>query len=66
MCFASNFQIKRYHSFKVKHANIYDNLLPTSVTTIFHHDILVAFKCRDQLGRRIILLELGSEYNMLR
>lgn len=59
--FATSLQIKQYYAFKVKHSNIYDNLLPSNVEKIFDHNILVAFKNRDQLGRRIILLELGSE-----
>lgn len=54
-------QIKRYYAFKVKHSEIYDNLIPSKETNIFKQNILVVFPYRDQLGRRILVLELGSK-----
>lgn len=62
ICFSFLFQIKRYYAFKIKHSNIYDNLTPSKETNIFKQNILVVFPNRDQLGRRILLLELGSKY----
>lgn len=55
-------QIKRYYKFKVKHSDIFEDLVPSRETNIFKQNILVVFPNRDQLGRRILLLELGSEY----
>ncbi|XP_037958509.1 alpha-tocopherol transfer protein-like isoform X2 [Teleopsis dalmanni] len=54
--------IKRYYSFKVKHADVYDGLRPTKEANIFKHNILTVFPNRDQLGRRILLLELGKRW----
>lgn len=56
-----HFQIKRYYAFKVKHKELYDGLVPSHETNIFKHNILTVFPNRDQLGRRILLLELGSK-----
>lgn len=52
--------MKRYFAFKVKHADIYDNLLPSQEANIFKQNILTVMPNRDQLGRRILLIELGS------
>lgn len=54
--------IKRYYSFKVKHANVYDGLTPSKEANIFKANILTVFPNRDQLGRRILLLELGKRW----
>lgn len=56
------FQIKRYYAFKLKHKNLYDGLVPSQEANIFKHNILVVFPNRDQQGRRILLLELGSKW----
>lgn len=55
-------QIKQYYHFKVKHANIYNNLSPKTEKNIFDHDILHVLPKRDQCGRRILVIELGSKY----
>lgn len=55
-------QIKRYYAFKVKHADVYTDLKPSNEANIFKHNILTVFPNRDQLGRRILVLELGSKY----
>jgi len=55
-------QIKRYYSFKVKHADVYNDLKPSNEANIFKHNILTVFPNRDQCGRRILVLELGSKY----
>lgn len=54
-------QVRNYYSFKYKHCDIYDDLMPSKEQNIFKHNILVVLPVRDQLGRRILLLELGSE-----
>lgn len=53
-------QIKRYYHFKVKHTDIYSGLKPSKEANIFQSNILVVFPQRDQLGRRILVIELGS------
>ncbi|XP_054742784.1 alpha-tocopherol transfer protein-like isoform X1 [Anastrepha obliqua] len=54
--------IKRYYSFKQKHANVYDGLVPSKEANIFQNNILTVFPNRDQCGRRILLLELGKRW----
>jgi hypothetical protein len=54
-------QIKRYYQFKQKHSNLYDGLVPTKNKNIFDHNILTVLPNRDQFGRRVLILELGSE-----
>jgi hypothetical protein len=40
---------------------MYEGLNPPQEKNIFAANILTVFPNRDQLGRRILLLELGSE-----
>eukprot|EP00099_Drosophila_melanogaster_P018813 NP_609967.1 uncharacterized protein Dmel_CG10237, isoform B [Drosophila melanogaster] len=54
--------IKRYYAFKVKHADVYTDLKPSNEANIFKHNILTVFPNRDQLGRRILVLELGKRW----
>jgi hypothetical protein len=54
-------QIKRYYQFKQKHSNLYDGLVPTKKKNIFDQNILTVLPNRDQFGRRVLILELGSE-----
>ncbi|XP_037909600.1 alpha-tocopherol transfer protein-like isoform X2 [Hermetia illucens] len=54
--------IKRYYAFKVKHHDMYDGLVPSREANIFNQNILTVFPNRDQLGRRILLLELGKKW----
>lgn len=54
--------IKRYYAFKVKHSDMYDGLTPSKESNIFSQNILTVFPQRDQLGRRILLLELGKRW----
>lgn len=54
--------VKNYYQFKVKHKNVYDNLLPSREKNVFSHDILTVLPRRDQLGRRILILELGKKW----
>lgn len=55
------FQIKNYYEFKVKHASIYKDLLPSHERNVFQQNILTVQPNRDQLGRRMLIIELGSE-----
>ena len=54
-------QVKRYYHFKQKHSNLYDGLVPSKNKNIFDHNILTVLPNRDQFGRRILILELGSK-----
>ncbi|RZC39187.1 alpha-tocopherol transfer protein-like [Asbolus verrucosus] len=54
--------IKRYYSFKVKHSDIYDGLVPSKEKNIFEQNILTVLPNRDQLGRRMLILELGKKW----
>lgn len=54
--------IKRYYAFKLKHNNMYDNLLPSNEENIFKSNVLTVSPNRDQYGRRILLLELGKKW----
>ncbi|XP_044267343.1 alpha-tocopherol transfer protein-like isoform X2 [Tribolium madens] len=54
--------IKRYYSFKVKHSDIYNGLVPSKEKNIFEQNILTVQPNRDQLGRRILILELGKKW----
>lgn len=46
----------------MKHENLYKNLSPKNEKNIFDHDILHVLPKRNQDGRRILVIELGSEY----
>lgn len=54
--------IKRYYAFKVKHADMYDGLLPSNERNIFQQNILTVQPNRDQFGRRILIIELGKKW----
>jgi len=54
--------IKRYYSFKVRHIDQYYGLMPSKEANIFKSNVLTVFPNRDQLGRRILLLELGKKW----
>lgn len=54
--------IKHYYNFKVKHANLYDDLKPSREKNVFDHNILTVLPIRDQHGRRILILELGKKW----
>lgn len=54
--------VKRYYAFKVKHKDMYNNLLPRNERNIFEANILTVLGSRDQLGRRILVIELGKKW----
>ena len=54
-------QVKRYYEYKQKHNSIYDGLVPSKNKNIFDHNTLTVLPSRDQFGRRILILELGSK-----
>lgn len=58
------FQIKRYYSFKLKHSDVYSGLVPSKEQNIFQQNILTVQPNRDQFGRRILILELGSKFRI--
>ncbi|XP_018345716.1 PREDICTED: alpha-tocopherol transfer protein-like isoform X4 [Trachymyrmex septentrionalis] len=54
--------IKHYYNFKVKHANVYDNLKPSREKNVFEQNILTVLPNRDQHDRRILIIELGKKW----
>ncbi|KOB66301.1 Alpha-tocopherol transfer-like protein [Operophtera brumata] len=56
------FQIKRYYGFKLKHHKHYDGLVPSKETNVFNQNVLTVLPTRDQLGRRVLMLELGKKW----
>jgi len=54
--------IKRYYSFKVKHSDMYNGLVPTREKNVFQQNMLVVQPNRDQLGRRVLIIELGKKW----
>lgn len=54
--------IKDYYKFKSKHKDIYDGLLPSREKNVFEQNILLVLPNRDQLGRRILVIELGKKW----
>ncbi|KAL5279502.1 hypothetical protein ACFFRR_003862 [Megaselia abdita] len=55
--------VKRYYNFKVKHSKLYDGLTPEKEANLFQNNILTVSGSRDQLGRRVLVLELGKKWN---
>lgn len=45
---------------------MYNELTPKREPKIFKSNILVVMSNRDQLGRRILLLELGSKLKLIK
>ncbi|XP_050453208.1 alpha-tocopherol transfer protein-like isoform X2 [Cataglyphis hispanica] len=54
--------VKHYYSFKMKHANIYENLKASREKNIFDQNILTVLPIRDQHGRRMLIIELGKKW----
>lgn len=54
--------VKRYYNFKIKHANVYDNLKASNEKNIFEQNILTVLPIRDQHGRRVLILKLGKKW----
>ncbi|XP_043527062.1 alpha-tocopherol transfer protein-like isoform X1 [Frieseomelitta varia] len=54
--------VKNYYSFKVKHADIYNDLRPSREKNIFEQNILVVLPLRDQYGRRMLVIEIGKRW----
>ncbi|XP_014237728.1 alpha-tocopherol transfer protein-like isoform X4 [Trichogramma pretiosum] len=54
--------IQNYYSFKIKHSNVYEGLKPSNEGNIFAQNILTVLPNRDQLGRRILIIELGKKW----
>lgn len=58
-------QVKKYYAFKIKHAVHYDNLLPSTERNVFNQNIITVMPNRDQFGRRIVIIDIGSEYYII-
>lgn len=54
--------IKEYYKFKVKHKDVYQGLIPSKERNVFDQNILLVLPNRDQLGRRILIIELGKKW----
>lgn len=54
--------IKEYYKFKYKHKDIYEGLIPSREKNVFDQNVLLVLPNRDQLGRRILILELGKKW----
>lgn len=54
--------MQRYYAFKQKHNNIYDGLKPSREQNVFQQNVLTVLPNRDQLGRRMLILELGKKW----
>lgn len=54
--------MRRYYAFKVKNAKLYSGLTPNSARNILSQNILTVLPKRDQLGRRILLVEAGAKW----
>ncbi|XP_023947339.2 alpha-tocopherol transfer protein isoform X2 [Bicyclus anynana] len=55
--------IKRYYAFKVKHHKHYEGLAPSKEQNVFKQNVLRVLPNRDQLGRRVLVLELGKKWD---
>ncbi|XP_041980317.1 alpha-tocopherol transfer protein isoform X2 [Aricia agestis] len=55
--------IKRYFAFKVKHHKHFDDLIPSKEQNVFNQNVLHVLPTRDQLGRRVLVIELGKKWN---
>ncbi|XP_038222347.1 alpha-tocopherol transfer protein-like isoform X1 [Zerene cesonia] len=55
--------IKRYYSFKLKHHKHYEGLTPSKEQNVFNQNVLKVLPTRDQLGRRVLVLELGKKWD---
>ncbi|GLH16911.1 uncharacterized protein GBIM_21619, partial [Gryllus bimaculatus] len=53
--------VKRYYDFKLKHWDLYREMYPSSVKAVFDQDLVTTLPLRDEKGRRVLILELGSK-----
>lgn len=53
------------YKFKVKHANLFDDIMPSTVRHVFEQELVRLLPKRDQNGVRILLIECGSNYPIL-
>ncbi|XP_071453852.1 alpha-tocopherol transfer protein-like [Hetaerina americana] len=54
--------IRRYFAFKIKNPKLYVGLTPTTAKNILSQSILTVLPKRDQLGRRILVIESGAKW----
>lgn len=55
-------RMQNYFKFKIKHKKACENITVESVATVFEDDLIKYFPLRDMEGRRILYLNLGSEF----
>lgn len=53
--------MKKFYKFKVKHAKLFDDILPSNVRHVFEQELIRLLPKRDQNGVRILLIECGSK-----
>lgn len=58
-------QMKNFFKLKQKHANLYEDLYPSSVIHVFEQELVKLVPTRDQNGTRILVIQCGSEYFIL-
>lgn len=56
-------RIKKYYKFKLKYKKVCDNLVPSSIKHVYEQEIISFLPQRDQDRRRILLVEVGSEFH---
>lgn len=54
--------VQRYYRFKVKHANLCDDLVPATVQHVYDEGLLYFQPLRDQNGCRILIVEVGKKW----
>jgi hypothetical protein len=56
-------RIKSYYNFKKTYNEVSDNLTPSSVKRVLEQEIVQVLPLRDQLGRRIFIINVNSKIN---
>jgi hypothetical protein len=57
--------IKRFYKFKIDHKSYCENLVPSDVRHVFDQEIIQFQPLRDKNGRRILVVEFGSELSLV-
>lgn len=55
-------RMQKYFKFKIKHKKACEHITVENVATVFEDDLIKYFPLRDLDGRRILYLNLGSEF----
>ncbi|XP_055682215.1 alpha-tocopherol transfer protein-like [Lutzomyia longipalpis] len=54
--------IKKYYRFKIKYSDIYKDFIPSKMTRLYEHQIFLGSPEKDDMGRRILILEVGKKW----